>query len=235
MTARYAIYYAPAAGSALWTKASAWLGRDAVSGHGLAQPELPGLADLDIAALTADPRHYGFHATLKAPFELATDCTEAELISAAQAFSALQTPFEATIGPAALGRFLAFRLQDGEPEMQALHAACVREFEPFRAPLSDEDIARRRRARLTPEQDARMLEFGYPYIFEDFRFHMTLTGAIADNALRSRVLEALQSHFAAQTASHRFDAIAVFRQPERDAPFEIIERLAFAAPVSAWL
>lgn len=235
MSARYAIYYAPDAASPLWAKASAWLGRDAVSGHALARPELPELADLDVSALTADPRHYGFHATLKAPFELAAGRTEADLMIAARVFATLQTPFEAAIAPAALGRFLAFRLQDGETDMQALHTACVREFEPYRAPLSDADIERRRRARLTPEQDARMLEFGYPYVFEDFRFHMTLTGAIADDALRSQVLEALQRHFAAETGRHRFDAISVFRQPERDAPFEIVERLEFAAPVAAWL
>lgn len=227
MSARYAIYYAPDAGSSLWTKASAWLGRDAVTGQALARPELSELVDLDVAALTADPRHYGFHATLKAPFELASDHTEAGLIAAARMFSTRQTPFEAQIAPAALGRFLAFRLQDGEANMQALHAACVREFEAYRAPLSDADIARRRRARLTPEQDARMLEFGYPYVFEDFRFHMTLTGAIADDALRARVLQALQRHFAIETSAHRFDAIAVFRQPERDAPFQIVERLPF--------
>jgi hypothetical protein len=143
------------------------------------------------------------------------------------------TAFEANIRPAALGRFLAFRLQDGEGEMQALHAACVREFEPFRAPLSDADIARRRRARLTPEQDTRLLEFGYPYVFEDFRFHMTLTGAIADEVLRVRVLDALQAHFAPETGPHRFDAIAVFREPERDAPFEIVERAVFATSVTA--
>jgi len=229
MTARYAIYYAPDAGSTLWAKASAWLGRDASAGRPAVRPTLPALDGLDAQALTADPRHYGFHATLKAPFELAAGRDEAELLVAARAFAQHMTPFEATIGPAALGRFLAFRLQDGEAEMQALHAACVRDFEPFRAPLSDADIARRRRAPLTPEQDERLLAWGYPYVFDDFRFHMTLTGAIADDAVRARVLEALRSHFAAETGPHRFDAIAVFRQADRHAAFEILERVAFAA------
>ncbi len=233
MTARYAIYYAPDAASRLWTKTAAWLGRDAVGGSEVARPDFPELAGLDLAALTADPRHYGFHATLKAPFELAAGQTEAALIAAADAFSAGQSAFEATIAPAALGRFLAFRLQTGEAQIQALHAACVRDFEPFRAPLSHADIARRRRAPLTPEQDARMLAFGYPYVFEDFRFHMTLTGAIADDALRARVLEALQDHFAPESGPHIFDAIAVFRQPAREAPFEIVERYRFGAANAA--
>jgi len=233
MTARYAIYYAPDAASALWTRASAWLGRDAYSGQITARPEIPELASLDVQRLTADPRHYGFHATLKAPFELAAGRTERGLLAAAQAFAAGMTPFDATIAPAPLGRFLAFRLEDGEAQMQALHAACVREFEPFRASLTDADVARRRRAPLTAEQDARLLAWGYPYVFEDFRFHMTLTNSIADGGVRARVLEALRRHFESQTGVHRFDAIAIFRQPDRDAPFDIVERVAFAAPVAA--
>lgn len=233
MTARYAIYYAPPEGSALWRKASAWLGRDAFTGKDAARPVIPGLDGLDVGALTADPRHYGFHATLKAPFELAEGKTESELLAAAADFAAGLAPFEAAIAPAALGRFLAFRLLDGEADMVTLHAACVRGFETFRAPLSDGDLARRRKANLTPEQDERLVSWGYPYIFEDFRFHMTLTGAIRDNALRERVLEALQEHFAAESGPHRFDAVAVFRQTDRQAPFDILARCTLRASVAA--
>jgi len=233
MTARYAIYYAPAADGRLWRKASEWLGRDAVTDQALAQPTLPTLEDLDVAALTADPRHYGFHATLKAPFEMAASRSEAQLLAAAANFATGLAPFEARIAPAALGRFLAFRLQDGAAEMEALHEACVRAFEAFRAPLSRADLTRRRKAPLTPAQDAKLLQWGYPYVFDDFRFHMTLTGAIADDAVRSRVLTALQAHFADESGPHRFDAIAVFRQPQRDGPFELLQRSPFRAKVPA--
>ena len=230
MTARYAIYYAPTAQSDLWRKASAWIGRDAYTGVAIERPTLAGLDGQDLATLTADPRGYGFHATLKAPFELAAGATEADLLAAAEQFVSRQSAFDAVIAPAELGRFLAFRLQDGEAEMQALHAACVRDFEPFRAPLSDADIARRRRARLTPEQDARMLAWGYPYVFEDFRFHMTLTGAIRDDAVRERVLQALGTHFATETGAHNFDGVAVFRQADRSQPFDILQRFGFGSP-----
>lgn len=233
MTARYAIYYAPPEGSALWRKASAWLGRDAFTGKDVARPVVPGLDGLDVSDLTADPRHYGFHATLKAPFELAEGKTESELLAAAADFAAGLTPFEAAIAPAALGRFLAFRLQDGEAEMTALHAACVRGFEAFRAPLGDTDLARRRKANLTPEQDERLVSWGYPYIFEDFRFHMTLTGAIRDEQIRDQVLTGLRAHFAEETGPHAFDAVAVFRQTDRAAPFDILERFAFRTAVAA--
>lgn len=229
MTARYAIYYAPQADSALWAKASAWLGYDAYTGEQLERPALPELDGLDLEVLTADPRGYGFHATLKAPFELASDRGEAELLAAAEGRAALLTPFEVPVAPQALGRFLAFQLQRPSPEMLALHAVSVRDFDAFRAPLSDADLARRREAPLTPEQDARVVAWGYPYIFEDFRFHMTLTGAIREDAVRERVLCALRDHFARETAEHLFDGIAVFKQDHRQAPFRILERFSFGA------
>jgi putative phosphonate metabolism protein len=232
---RYAIYYAPPADSLLWRMASAWLGRDAYDGRVLPRPQLPSLDGLDLEALTADPRGYGFHATLKAPFELTADRAEVELLAFAEAFAGRQPAFEAAIAPAALGRFLAFRLATSTPRMDALAEACVKEFDAFRAPLSDHDLARRRRAGLTAEQDERLVRWGYPYVFDDFRFHMTLTGGIADEAVRSRVLAALQAHFAEIPRMHRFDGVAVFKQDDRDAPFSILERFAFrpAEAVSA--
>jgi putative phosphonate metabolism protein len=232
MTARYAIYYTAPAAHPLTRRASAWLGRDAFTGERLERPELPGLDGLDLDALTQDPRGYGFHATLKAPFELAAAASEAELLDFAEGFAARRAAFEAVIAPAALGRFLAFRLSGRSAEMQALEEACVREFDPFRAPLSEADIARRRRAPLTREQDARMLAWGYPYVFDDFRFHMTLTGSIRDEALRERVLTALQPHFADLSGPHRFGGVAVFRQEDRAAPFCVIGCFDFLAQAS---
>ena len=232
MSARYAIYYAPQARSALWAKACAWLGRDAYSGETPARPALPGLEGLDFEALTADPRGYGFHATLKAPFALAADKTEAELLTFARCFAAGLTPFRLAIAPASLGRFLAFRIEGAAPAMDALHTACVREFEPFRAPLSAVDLERRRKAALSPEQDARLAQWGYPYVFEDFRFHMTLTSSIRDEALHARVLGAMKDYFAAETGPHDFDGVAVFKQPTRDAPFDILDRFGFEAAVA---
>ncbi|CAN5795627.1 DUF1045 domain-containing protein [soil metagenome] len=229
MTARYAIYYAPQADSGLWAKASAWLGYDAYTGEQLERPALPGLGDLDMEVLTADPRGYGFHATLKAPFELAAGRSEPELLVAAEQGAARLKPFEVPVAPDALGRFLAFRLQQASLEMEALHAVAVRDFDAFRAPLSEADLARRRKAPMTPEQDARLVEWGYPYIFEDFRFHMTLTGAIPEDPVRARVLSALREHFARETGPHLFDGIAVFKQEDRQAPFRILDRFSFDA------
>jgi len=229
MSIRYAVYFAPAAGGPLAEKAAAWLGRDAYSDTARQRPSFPALADLDLDALTADPRGYGFHATLKAPFELAAGRSEAELVAFAETFAQGQHSFVADIAPQALGRFLAFRLTGSSVAMEALHAACVREFEPFRAPLSEFDLARRRKSPLTAEQDERLVAWGYPYVFDDFRFHMTLTNSIKDEVMRERVLAAMVDHFAPETGLYRFDGVAVFRQASREAPFVVAARFPFRA------
>ncbi|CAN7440465.1 DUF1045 domain-containing protein [Phenylobacterium sp. LjRoot225] len=227
MRPRYAIYYTPPRGSDLSVRAAAWLGRDAWSGGAVPRPDLPGLDGLDLDALTADPRRYGFHATLKAPFELAEGQEEAALLAAADRMAAGLATFSASITPASLGRFLGFELTGDTQAMARLHAACLSGFETFRAPISEFDIARRRKSGLTPEQDARLLQWGYPYVFDDFRFHMTLTGAIASDALHGRLLTALGDYFAADVGDHVFDAICVFKQPVRGEPFNVLGRFAF--------
>lgn len=235
MTARYAIYYAPPA-DRLSACAAAWLGRDAWSGAPLDRPAVAGLDGLDLDAVTADPRFYGFHATLKAPFALAQGRTEAELLTAAWDLARSRSAFDGALAPAVLGRFIALRLTRGAEQMQALHEACLRAFEPFRAPPADGEVARRRRSGLTPAQDALLMDWGYPYVLDEFRFHMTLTGSVADAAERARLLSALEAHFAAEMGDHSFDGICVFRQPARDEPFTILARFAFEAapaPISA--
>lgn len=227
MSARYAIYYAPDRDSLLWQRASQWLGRDAATGEALLQPRFAALADIDFAALTADPRHYGFHATLKAPFALGEGTSEAELIAAAEAFPRGCTPFAAPIRPQALGPFLAFQIEGACPAMAALEGECVRAFDRFRAPLSEADLARRRRAPLTPRQDAQLVNWGYPYVFEDFRFHMTLTSAIADATDRQRVLVQALDYFVDIPALLVFSSISLFRQPDRASPFTVIGQFAF--------
>ena len=233
MSPRYAIYYVPAPSDPLARRAAAWLGRDVFTGEALQRPALPGLEGLDLDALTASPRGYGFHATLKAPFELAADRSEAELLDFAERFAARQPAFTAPLAVASLGRFIALRLAETSPGMQAFHAACVKDFDTYRAPLSDFDLARRRKAPLTAEQDERLVAWGYPYLFDDFRFHMTLTDAVRDPQVSERLVAALQAHFADLEGQHRFDSVAVFKQDDRDAPFQVLARFGFEAVAAA--
>ncbi|MFZ4410791.1 MAG: DUF1045 domain-containing protein, partial [Paracraurococcus sp.] len=169
--ARVALYWAPELDDPLHALASAWLGRDAETGAALPQPALPGL---DIAALTADPRGYGLHATLKPPFRLAVSWAEA--MAAAEALAGRLAPFD--LPPLAvhdLDGFLALRETAPCPALQALADACVEALDPCRAPPGEAELARRRRSGLSPRQEALLARWGYPYVFAEWRFHVTLT------------------------------------------------------------
>ena len=139
--------------------------------------KLDGLDPTLQAAVTQSARHYGFHATLKAPFELASDRNIDDLYAFAQCFVARRRPFEAPpLEVRAISKWVAFTLSGQSGAIDQLAADCVRDFEAFRAPLSVADVERRRKSGLTDRQDRNLLAFGYPHIFEDFHFHMTLAG-----------------------------------------------------------
>ena len=74
---RYAVYAAPQPGP-LADFAARWLGWDPVAGEAVAHPEVSGLPR-PVEALTASPRKYGFHCTLKPPFRLADGSSRAAL------------------------------------------------------------------------------------------------------------------------------------------------------------
>src|SRR5204862_8089381 len=167
---RYAIYYAPAQASDLDRFGAGLLGYDAFGCHDLPLPADVLQAAPDWQELTADPRKYGFHATLKPPFSLAPGKTEADLFAACSAFAA--TPraipvFTPLVG--SISGFIAVIPAEPPPELIRLAADCVTEFDSFRAPLTEADRARRNPARLTPEQRDHLNRWGYPYVMDDFR------------------------------------------------------------------
>jgi putative phosphonate metabolism protein len=228
MTARHAIYFAPPTDAPLWRLASAVIGRDAATDEPLAFPAAAPCDAPDWAELTAEPRRYGFHATLKAPFELALGTDEAALLDAARGFASGRTGFELPAPEVALlGSFVAVRPGRPSPELERLAADAVVLFEPYRAPLSEGDLSRRLAVPLTDRQIEAVERWGYPYVFEDFRFHMTLTGSLPEPR-REPVRAALAALLAEVTAPITVDAIAVFRQERRDAPFVLVERIPFS-------
>ena len=173
---RYAIYYLPDETSALWRFGSAVIGYDSVT----AQQVEHAVLDLkqDLALLTAEPRRYGFHATLKAPFRLTHGATEAMLVDAAERFASQEAPFDiGQLHVSALGSFIALAPGPNDA-LREFAARCVRAFEPFRAPMTSDERAKRLRAPLTPQQIELMDTWGYPYVFDEFRFHMTLTSSL---------------------------------------------------------
>lgn len=226
MIRRYAIYFAPPPESTLAELGAELLGRDPETGEARPQPRLDGLDPDRFRAITEDARHYGFHATLKAPFPLAEGVSGDALHGAAAAFAAGRAP---AAGPAltlaSIGGFLALVPSAAAPAVNALADACVEAFDRFRAPLTATELERRRRSPLTPAQDRHLERWGYPYVFDEFRFHMTLTARLTDTAEHDRVRAVLAERTAPVCRDPlRIDAIAVFEQDRRDAPFRITGR-----------
>lgn len=175
MTERFAIYFAPAATSNLWERAATWLGRDA-SDDALFSGPVAGIDRDRLLNLTQSANRYGFHATIKAPMALAEDLSEADLRAALAAFATRHEPFDlGRLQLASLQGFLALMV-DGENEaLQDFASHCVEDFDPFRAPMSVKDRAARAGKGLSERQIELLDAYGYPYVFEEFRFHMTLT------------------------------------------------------------
>jgi putative phosphonate metabolism protein len=224
---RFAIYYAPSPDSPLTSAAAMWLGRDAFTGAELT-PQRNGFARMQWEAIVADPRVYGFHATLKPPFRLAEDACEDELYSRLRAFAASRAPFETSLEIGSLGRFLALVLAHPCSEFVKLAADCVREFDGFRAPPAAEELARRRQARLNQAQLVYLAKWGYPYVMEEWRFHMTLTSSLGPETLEAVRLHLLEIFAAFRGAPQRVDSICLFEQEAAGAPFLVKERFPFA-------
>lgn len=221
---RYAIYYVPAADSSLNRFGAQVLGYDAFSGEDLSFPDGIMQEVPDWREQTSDPRKYGFHATLKAPMSLAAGKTEVELLAACAAFAATPRAIP-TIRPVvgSISGFIAVVPAEPPPELIQLAAECVSEFDSFRSPLSNADRPRRRPSQLTPRQLEHLDCWGYPYVMDDFHFHMTLTGRL-DPGRREPVQTMLASRFATlDLDTLPIDRIALFRQDDAVSRFRIVE------------
>ena len=220
---RYALYAMPDTGHPLWQAATAWLGRDAASGARVAVAPIEGVTGEAQAALLADPARYGFHATLKAPFRLAESASEAGLRDAFESFARASAPIlipELVIRR--LGRFFAFVPNEPVDALDRWAGAVVEYFEPFRGPLSESEIARRRSSGLTLAEDAYLVQWGYPYVFDAFRFHMSLTGKVQREDFDA-VQAALRSHFSEFDARpFRIERLALFVEPAPGEPFSLL-------------
>jgi putative phosphonate metabolism protein len=225
---RYALYYTPPPGSALDRFGAAAIGYDAATGEDVAPLALDGIDPARLREATADPRTYGFHATLKAPFRLRSGRTAEELAAALEAFAATTPPVAlGRLVPAALGRFLALVPAEPSTALQLLAAECVAAFDGFRAPLTPEDRAKRLKSPLGPRRTALLDRWGYPHVFEAFRFHMTLTGQLADADERARWLAAVEQAFAPLAAETvTLDAVSLLAQEGPGSRFRLLRRFS---------
>ncbi|WJY23068.1 DUF1045 domain-containing protein [Fontisubflavum oceani] len=222
---RYAIYVLPQ--GALYDAGAAWLGWDAVSGQEVAQPMLEHLPR-PVAELTATPRKYGFHGTIKPPFRLAEGTTRAALENAAQILIASLASVELPgLTVRRLGGFVALVPGGPAPDLAALAGAVVKGLDRFRAPPTEAELARRRTSGLNARQEAMLAAWGYPYVLEEFRFHLTLSGRLPEveaDALAAR----LSDHLApVLERPYVIDTLALMGEAE-DGRFHLIHRYTLA-------
>lgn len=228
---RYAIYLAPPACTPLWRFGSKVLGHDAATGADIQGFAPEGIDAATWRRITMRPRVYGFHATLKAPFRLADGHDLGELQAELASFAASRDAFD--LGPLAVTSiadpgghgFVALTQTLPSPALSALEVDVVTGFDRFRAPLTEADRMKRKPSHLTERQRESLERFGYPYIGADYRFHMTLSGDIADvHDIADRLADAIANDIG--TASLMVDALVLFEQPSDGGNFRIIQRAA---------
>lgn len=221
--ARFALYFTPETGSALDRFGAGVLGYDPATGADVPLTPLQGIKDTDRVALTEEPRRYGFHATLKAPFWLKGEGEE--LLKTVRTFAAVRPPIQAvrlTLKP--VGQFLALVPDDDTRLLDLFAAEVIALFDKFRAPLSAGERERRLSTPLSPRHRALLETWGYPFVFEAFRFHMTLTGPLPEPQ-QSHWCESLREHLP-DLASVSINALTLLRQDNPESRFRIIERVA---------
>lgn len=226
---RYAIYFVPAPDTELYRFGAAVLGYDAYTGASLAHP--PDLASsfMPWSALTAEPRTYGFHATLKAPFRLRPGCELAELREELRSFAtacATAPAVDPMVG--LIAGFVAIVERSPSSSLARLAADCaadcVTAFDRFRSPLTAQERNKRLAAGLEPRQIDYLERWGYPYVLDQFRFHMTLTASLAPDR-RAAVHAHLADAFTRRLgpAPIRIDRLALCQQAHPSACFQVLD------------
>ena len=223
---RYAIYALPSPRSALWHFGNAVIGYNSRNGVEDFSWRPMGLLQNQWHDWTAEPRRYGFHATIVAPFELRTGYSEAELVETVDRFAAVHNPLQ--IGPLTItqiGAFIALCKSGPQDTINRFASEIVTRFNRFRAPLSDFDLERRTKPDLTLRQIEYLRRFGYAHVHEDFRFHMTLTGPLPAAETPHIVSELTRAYEEIAYEPFILTTLCVLRQDDRNGRFRVIGEL----------
>jgi hypothetical protein len=166
-----------------------WLGWDIATGQAVAQPEHAALPR-NVADLTKAASPYGFHATIKPPFRLAPGLEQADLCAAMAELAGRLAPLSLSgLELTDLDGFLALTPVGDVSALNALAAIVVRDLDRFRAPAPESELACRRAVGLTADQEINLIRWGYPYVMDEFGFHLTLTGRLtAPEAMATRAV-----------------------------------------------
>ncbi len=219
---RAAIYFTPPPDDPLTLVAARWLGRDAWSDRATREP------DPALDPLVAEPARYGFHATIRAPFRLWDGATLDDVSTALRRVASGLRPFTlSSLKLARLESFLALVPGEAPFELAELEKTVLAAFEPFRAPLTPDEVARRRPDDLSPRQRANLDRWGYPHANEDFRFHMTLSGSLSPADLDGTQARLLAHLGRLDGAPRWIDSLCLFVEPSPGAPFVVRECVTF--------
>lgn len=219
--ARLALYYAPPGTSAWWREGSQWLGRDAETGETLESPA-PGF--------TTTPRRYGWHGTLVAPFRCAPGVSPADVLGASSEWARGQETFDLAIRPESMGRFVALRASypADEARLQRVASTALTALAPLRERSTAQEIERRITSSMTPRQIELLREWDYPYVHDEFRFHMTLSNSLESAVDRDSIVAQWTSRIDT-LGPLPFHGAALFVEREPGAPFMLWKRIAFGA------
>ena len=231
---RYTISFSPSPTSLLWQRGSQWLGQDTLNGRSLPQPCFRDIDPERLAELTRASRRYGFQATIVPPFRLVERISEADLLSALAGFTDRQRPIP--LSSFAIDQFngcFCLRPVRHSAALQALAANCVRSFDHCRAPLTPSELARRKAAQLSSQEKINLAIWGYPYVFEQFRFHFALTARMAEGREKEAIHAALLETFNSLLADPLMvDALCLFVESALGQPMRCLCRFPFPLPSS---
>ena len=227
---RYAIYFAPPAGSLLWNRGCEWLGRDPLTMGRLKQPAVPGVGPQRLSQITASPCRYGFHATLKPPFRLSATGNAEQLFASIAEFARTRNAFALPrLGVARLGDFLALRPQQECARLSQLAEECVACFDRFRAAPQASELVQRRHG-LDARQESLLRRWGYPYVMDEWCFHMTLTGKVGDEQI-GVLTNFLSTWFdSALREPLVIEDLCVFLEAQDGGAFQLVRRFPLAPP-----
>ncbi len=222
MAGRYAVYFVPSQASEFYRLGVNLLGRSVFPGDKIQVKKFSSLPGKYWESLSASPRFYGFHATIKAPFEL--NGTREELWAALAALAARTSAFKLPKFKISFvdGKFLALTLKNPCPELAALEKNCLSSLSRLTVPLNQEDI--NRRGELSPHLIDNLKKWGYHLVLDDFKFHMTLTGPVHAKSTAAILVRLLAGYFKSILAQENiFDALTLLYQEDREKPFKALD------------
>ena len=224
---RYAIYYVPSENSELDLFGKCWLGWDPYKGVETTKSDLSKLPSFKkFSSLVLTPKQYGFHGTIKAPFRLKNEYTYNDLENKVREISKqIHSFYFDQLIIKKLGNFIGL-IPTNNLKINAVSNKFVEELDYLRDELSESEIKKRKPHKLTSNQKQMLFKWGYPYVFDEFKFHLTLTSKLnvveIDDVLRS--LQNILKQVNLNKIS--FNNICIFGQ-KSDEKFYFVQRFNF--------